>query len=208
MHYLHRHLLPIGLTIAVALAGCGDSDTERGNAMATAGKLEGFVLTKTDLPSGYALEDASRASSRNSCLEDRERSVRRKLASLGLQRCSAATFRKEVDLGGGDGRINTADSVALLMRTDTAASHALRARRKEIVSYGRSLGDVHSVPAPRLGDEAPRGVATDFGNGTLFVYTWRRGSVVATLSSTSTLGDFDQRKTLELARKLDARGAG
>ena len=94
------------------------------------------------------------------------------------------------------------------MRTQTPASHALRIRRKEIISYGQSLGDVHSVPAPGLGDEAPRGVATDFGNGMQYVYTWRRGSVVATLSSTSTLEDFDQRKTLQLARKLDTRGAG
>ncbi len=203
-----RHLLPFGLTIGVALAGCGDSDSERRDAMATAGKVEGFVLTKSDLPSGYALEGTSRASSRSSCLEGRERSVRRKLASLGLQRCAEATFRKDVDLGGGDGLVNAPDSDALLMRTETAASHALRVRRKEIVSFSRSLGDAHSVAAPRLGDEAPRGVATDFGNGTLFVYTWRRGRVVATLSSTSTLGDFDQHKTLELARKVDARGAG
>src|SRR5687767_15634048 len=52
--------------------------------------------------------------SRSSCLEGRERSVRRKLASLGLERCAEAMFGKEVDLGGGDGLINTPDSEALL----------------------------------------------------------------------------------------------
>ncbi len=147
-------LLPFGLTIGVALAGCGDSDSERRDAMATAGKVEGFVLTKSDLPSGYALEGTSRASSRSSCLEGRERSVRRKLASLGLQRCAEATFRKDVDLGGGDGLVDAPDSDALLMRTETAASHALRsAERRSSVSAGPSAT---LIPWRRQGSETRR----------------------------------------------------
>ena len=209
MLHLHRHLLAFALAIAATSAGCGGSDGESGDAKATtAGKLAGFVLTKADLPAGYTPEDDNGPSSRKSCLEDRERYLRSKLASLGLRRCAEAMFLKNRDLGGGNGLINTPDSGAMMMRTQRDASHALRVLRREIVSKVKSLGDVHSVPVQRLGDEAPRGIAADFGNGTLFVYIWRRGSVVAMVSSTSTLGDFDQRTTLELARRLDTRGAG
>ena len=73
--------------------------------------------------------------------------------------------------------------------------------------------EAHSIPAPGLGSAAPRGIQLtfdigDLGKVTNSAYLWRRGSVVGWVMSSHVLGDFDDARTLELARKVDSRIAG
>jgi len=196
------------LLIAVVAAGCADAVSNAGLARAATNKIERFLITKPDLPMGYALEQRKRfsASSCPSRIATRQVSTR-KLAALGLRGCALAVFSKEVASGGGASTLNNPESVAFLMRDERAASAALRALRTALLVVPPDSGvEAHSLRAPRLGDQAPRGIVLTLGDFSIFNYLWRRGNVIAWVESSDVLGDFDAGKTLKLARRLDARG--
>jgi hypothetical protein len=190
----------------------------------SAGNLGRLLLAGSDLPDGYKAVDRTRSSVAGSCVNfggnrTGARSNEKKLGALGFKRCAANYFRKDVHTefedDGSDGNLlstdttNTPVSGAILMRDQHAASQALPVLRKTF--RASFAAEEHSLPVSGLGDEAPRGIEFTFFASDpefkqkLFVYVWRRGRVAAWLVSGDSLGDFDRRRVLELARKLDAR---
>ncbi|MCA1679173.1 MAG: hypothetical protein LC777_09645 [Actinobacteria bacterium] len=171
--------------IAVVVDGCGGDDREPKPAT---NSLEGFAMTRSDLPAGYKAEEQKRSSSPAACpIGFSSRSEKKKFASLGVRACAAASFRKDVAVSDDIGKFNAPKSEALAMRDEQAASAALRVIRATIVANSRGSAidtEVHSLPAPGLGDEAPRGVSVNSGGYiNAFIYIWRRGNVVAWMSS-------------------------
>jgi len=107
---------------------------------------------------------------------------------------------------------NQPASEAILVRDARAAAQALPVLRRTLLASFTSggLGEAHSIPAPRLGDQAPRGLQHTYDFGPLgrfesSIYIWRRRPIVGWVFSSDILGDFDQQRTLPLARTLDAR---
>lgn len=200
--------LSVLLTVVVA-AGAFSAATARAAAGSSPTKVERFLLTTSDLPAGYKLEERKRFSSRGCPDRISPVAVRKQLTKLGFRGCALAMFGKEVDVGNGVSYLHYPESVAVLMRDKAAASAALRVlRRMLLASLPTELGiAVHSLPVSRLGDQAPRGLTFAFGEINAFIYIWRRGNVVAWTSSSDILHDFDAGAALSLARSLDARGA-
>jgi len=219
--------------VALAFAGCrGDDDssvtadadkttTSRAAPLRPA-DLERFVVRKSDLPDGYEEERRVSSSSPGRCLglgdtPAAQRAIETRFVALGFQACAAASFRKRSP--GTVDKDNPAAASAVMLRDEDAASDALPELRRAVIGSlkvgGAASGfEPHSTPAPGLGDEAPRG-ATFTGDYsplvrdvTFHLYAWRRGNVVVLVTTTDALGDFDREGALELARTLDARGAG
>ena len=197
------------LLIAVVASNPVDAASNQALAGSPALKVERFLITKSDLPAGYRLEERKRFSASPSCSNRiSPAAVRTQLAKLGFRGCALAMFGKEVDVGDGVSYTHYPESVAVLMRDERAASAAVRILRKMLrAGLPTELGiRAHSLPAPRLGDEAPRGLTFAFGEITASIYVWRRDNVVAWITSSDILHDFDASRALKLARTLDARG--
>jgi hypothetical protein len=213
---------------ALALAGFGAA---RAEAMVkfkpTVANLKHFVLAQGDLPDGYERKRWISSRSPGGCLNvagdpAAARSYERKLRALGFRGCAGAAFRREVSTEIDEETTfeahNQPGSEAILMRDRQAARRALPALRrmllKSLTADADSPVEAHSIPAPGLGAEAPRGIQLTYDPGPLVgrftaaIYVWRRGPVVGWLFSADILGDFDDARTLELARKLDSRIAG
>jgi hypothetical protein len=227
MIFLRRHALTLALVAALALAGCGDDDKTEKQAPAGAGDgfasddLKRFVLTDADLPSGYDSQERKTSSSADACLtvsgnKAAENELKRDFTSLGFEGCAGASFKKQTS--GSVRKNNRPAGLAVLMRDEDSAAKAVPSLRKALLNSFTSSGTAgtfkpHSLAAPGLGDEAPRGLSFSGnlgplpGKATFYVYVWRRGNVVAWVGSSDVLGDFDADSTLELARRIDARGS-
>jgi hypothetical protein len=204
----------------IAVTGCGGSDAAdgAGTSEPSAADLRRFVLTKADLPDGYKAVDRTHSSKPAGCLDldepDADREYTKRLAALGFKRCAYSLFRRTEKRAGEFERYNEPSSEAILVRDQHAASDALPALRRRLRVAATSTGaEIHSVAAPALGDEAPRGLSLSFeiqdmGKITGVFYIWRRGAAVAWVFSSDIFGDFDQRRTLTLARRLDRRIVG
>lgn len=215
-HPTIRHtMLVMGFVAAFAAAGCGDADDTAAKAKFTIANFEPLVMARSDLPDGYKVVRRKRFSSAASCLASLSDSpfgalaVKKKLAGPGLLGCWRSSFIKEVSVGN-DGTLlsHEPDSAAILMRDEQAASKTLRAVRRALSRSLTSSGspvEAHSIPAPGLGNEAPRGIS--FGDGVVHLYIWRRANVIAWTMTSNVLNDLDQRAALKLARKIDRRGA-
>jgi hypothetical protein len=90
-----------------------------------------------------------------------------------------------------------------------SASAALAQLRADYVSgaAGPPVLSRHGLAAPELGDQAPRGVRLELGDGSAahgsaLAYWWRRGRVVAALVA---FGDLDNRAVLSLTHRIDER---
>lgn len=198
------------LAVVAVLAGCGGDDDGDAADAARPG-VDAFLLTRADLPAGYVLDTRERSTSPRRCPIEFDTATRRRFAELGAQRCAIAKFNRDVAVSEDTTEFNMPTSDAVVMRDERAASDGVRLIRRTIIANLRdSFGsEMHSLAAPGLGDEAPRGLQADVEDVfDMYVYVWRRGNVVAWVSSTDNLDDFDARSTLALARRLDARGAG
>jgi hypothetical protein len=201
--------------LLLAPAGCGDDDKKSGGT-----DLKRLLPEKGDLPSGYAVKTENGSSSANTCVggdSADERELAKRFDELGLQACASRTFNK--DENGTLKKHNTPGSTAILMDSETHASQALPILRKALLaSYNptgtASAGQQGEIPVSGLGDQSLPGArfTTDLGalggEFELYLYVWRRGKVVVWLGSTNILGDYDKDSTLELAKKVDRRGAG
>lgn len=205
-----RTPLVVALLIAVVVIGIGGLVVAEGTRV---------LVTESDLPEGYKLVHRDRSSSLDTCARIVVGSppltrLKKKLPALGFKSCERTEYRKTV----GDRTASSttgAVSLSFVLRDDQAASELLPVLRTLILTHSRPTGEAsdfqrHSVPAPDLGDEAPRGLALsvrdpDGGKLTAWVYLWRRGNVVALVGSSDAVGDFDRLSTLELARAVDAR---
>ncbi len=206
---------------ALALASCGAARADTAAKFKpTAANLKHFVLAQGDLPDGYKRDDFMVSRSPGGCVGHEgnsaaERSYKRTLRALGFRRCASAEFSKEdhtqsaeeltTELTGEYG------SEAILMRDRRAAGKALPILRRMLLkSLTRLDIEAHSIPAPGLGSEAPRGILLTydlepFGKVTTIIYVWRRGPVVAWVIAGHLPDDPDGARTLELARKIDSR---
>jgi len=214
---------------ALAFAGSGAA---RADAAATfkptAANLKHFVLAPSDLPDGYTRDGGTSSRSPGGCTDlagdpAAARSYERKLRAIGFRGCASAAFTKEVETQIDEEMTMTATnepgSEAILMRDRQAAAKALPVLRRTLLKSFTAAGagvpvEAHSIPAEGLGSAAPRGIQLTYDLGeilgklTTSIYVWRRGPVVAWVVSSHVLGDFDDARTLELARKLDSRIAG
>lgn len=229
MKRLRRYALGLGLLVAFAAAGCGGDDD--GDKAKTTGSHDGtysvadlkaFVMTKADLPDGYNTEAVRSSTSPDTCLAiegnpSAAQRLKATYAQLGFRACAGAGFKKVVkkDIS----KNNRPAGLAILMRDEDSASKALAPLRAALLKSFTTTGTAgefapHSLPVPvSLGDEATKGVTLSgslnptIGDTTFYIYVWRRGNVVAWIGSSNVLGDFDAASTLELAHKLDERGA-
>ena len=210
---------------ALAFAGLGAARAEAVvRYKPTAANLKHFVLAKSDLPAGYKSLGWMDSRSPGGCVEVEgdpaaTRAYERKLRALGFRGCASASARKEVHTQIDEETTldahNQPVSEAILMRDRQAASRALPVLRRTLLKSFTAGGggpvEAHSIPAPGLGSEAPRGIQLTHDFGPLFgkvtssIYVWRRGPVLGWVFSGHLLGDFDDARTLELARKLDSR---
>jgi hypothetical protein len=215
-------------TTALAFAATGAAGADAAvKYKPTTANLKHFVLAQGDLPDGYTQEGGMVSRTPGGCVgigadPASTRSYERKLRALGFRGCAATSFSKEVETQVDEELTMTATnqpgSEAILMRDRQAAARALPVLRRALLQSFTGAGagvpvEAHSIPAPGLGSAAPRGIGLTFDLGTLgkianSIYVWRRGTVVGWVMSSHVLGDFDDARTLELARKLDSRIAG
>jgi hypothetical protein len=224
------HISPLSCSVLAAAAlAFASFGAARAEALVkykpTAANLKHFVLAPGDLPDGYTRDGGTSSRSPGGCADIEgdpaaTRSYERKLRALGFRGCASAAFTKEVETPIDEGVTMTASnepgSEAILMRDRQAAAKALPVLRRTLLQSFKAAGAVvpveaHSIPAEGLGSAAPRGIQLTYDLGELLgklttsIYVWRRGPVVAWLVSSHILGDFDDARTLELARKLDSR---
>jgi hypothetical protein len=221
------HISPLSCTaVAAAALAFASFGATRADAMVkykpTAGNLKHFVVGQADLPDGYKPEGRMSSRSPGGCVEiagdpAATRSYEGKLRALGFRGCASASFSKKVSSQTDDGLTiditNEPGSEAILMRDRQAAAKALPVLRRTLLKAFTAGGAVqaHSIPAPGLGSEAPRGMQLTYSLGELFpqlttsFYVWRRGPVVGWVGAGHIEGEFDDARTLELARKLDSR---
>lgn len=218
MARLGLHALLLSFAAIPLLAGCGGDD-KKSEASFKASDLKGFVLSQSDLPSGYKLVTEEASSSAQNCVggkSSREQAVAEKFEQLGLERCASRTYRKRV--AGAINKNNTPGSTMILLKDSDDASKALPELRKALIASYKpsgtaSAGDREEISVSGLGDESVPGarLTTDLGalggDFDLYLYFWRRGNVITWMGSTDILGDFDEDSTLELAKKLDGRMA-
>ena len=226
MTITRTHLLPGTLlaALALALAGSGAQAGAAAKSRPTAANLGRFVLAKGDLPAGYKPTGRMQSASPGGCVDlggdpAAARTMERRLGTLGFKRCASASFERKVETAVDEDVTTTATnqpgSEAILMRDGRAAAKALPVLRRALLASftGDGVVEAHSVPATALGDQATRGVQLTYDFGALgtftgSIYIWRHGPVVGWVFSSDILGDFDEDRTLQLARKLDARIAG
>jgi len=224
------HISPLACSVlaatALAFAGSGAARADAAvKHKPTAANLKHFVLAQGDLPDGYTRVGGTSSRSPGGCVDIEgggavTRSYERKLRALGFRGCASAAFSKEVETPISEDMTKSAanepGSEAILMRDRQAAARALPVLRRTLLQSFTAAGAVvpvgaHSIPAPGLGSAAPRGIQLTFDLGELFgkvtnsIYLWRRGPVVGWVMSSHVLGDFDDARTLELARRLDSR---
>lgn len=218
MARLRLHALLLSFAALPLLAGCGGDD-KKSEAAFNVSDLKGFVMSPSDLPGGYKLVTEQASSSAQKCVggkTSREQAVAAKFEQLGLERCASRTYRKRV--AGAINKNNTPGSTMILLKNDSDASKALPELRKALVASYKpsgtaSAGEQDDIPVSGLGEQSVPGarLTTDLGalggDFDLYLYFWRRGNVITWMGSTDILGDFDERSTLELAEKLDARMA-
>lgn len=230
MPRLRRHALALCLLAVLAVAGCGGDDdgADKGKSGPSDGgtyapaDLKNFIIRESDLPDGYTTQESKVSGSPESCLSVEasatvSSALQQKLTALGFKGCAGGSFLKEVTTS--VTKKNRPAGLAILMRDEDGASEGLPVLRDALLKSFTSTGtaskfEPHSLPAPELGDEAPRGMTLtgtlgpELGVANFYIYAWRRGNVLVWVGSSDVIGDFDQSRTLELARKLDARGAG
>lgn len=229
MPRLRRHALALCLLAALAVAGCGGGDGggkskpgPSGSRVYAPADLKNFIIRESDLPDGYTSQESKVSGSPESCLSVKASAtvasaLQQKLTALGFRGCAGGSFLKEVSTG--VTKRNRPAGLAILMRDENGASEGLPVLRDALLKSFSSTGTAtrfvpHSLPAPELGDEAPRGMTLSgslgpaLGKANFYIYAWRRANVLVWVGSSDVVGDFDQSRTLELARKLDARGAG
>jgi len=168
------------------------------------GVLDRFVLTMSDLPRGYARSEG--VTSAEGCSDPAfDRAETRRLRARGVVGCTLEKYRREEVDGYRGGLVYLR---GYLFEDVRHASAALRELRREYFA-GASGGPVvskHSLPAPALGDQAPRGVALSLrGLGPTVAYWWRRDKVVEAIVVAGRFGDRDRHAVLALARRIDAR---
>jgi hypothetical protein len=138
-----------------------------------------------------------------------ERSETRRLRDRGLVRCAVVKYRRQA--ADGLGLVYLQGYLFDDARSASGALPQMRSRavaQTPVVIKHRVLSQ-HSLPAPALGDEAPRGsrltVGSPRGLPVAYAYWWRRDKVVARIAVFGVMGDFDERAALALARRIDAR---
>lgn len=168
--------------------------------------LDRFVLTSSDLPRGYRQVERPAAGCSDPVFE---RSETRRLRDRGLVRCAVVKYRRQATDG-----VGLVYLQSYLFDDARSASAALPQMRSHAVAQTpvvikHRVVSKHSLPAPALGDEAPRGVRLTVGSPRglpfSYVYWWRRDKVVAESAVFGMMGDFDERTALALARRIDAR---
>lgn len=194
MHMSPRSYIVLAAA-ALAIAGFGAACADTAAKFKpTAANLKHFVLAQGDLPEGYKRDNLMVSRSPGGCGDlggnaAATRSYKRTLRALGFRRCASASFSKEnqtqsdqelpMELTGEYG------SEAILMRDRQAAANALPVVRRTLLKtlVGGDI-ETHSIPAPGLGSEAPRGILLTydlerFGKVSTSIYVWRRGPLVA-----------------------------
>jgi hypothetical protein len=193
------------VAVTAVLAGAGLAATRLVSSPDGSGDLDRLVMRPADLPAGY--REAVRVERATGCAGAFDHGEVRRLRRWGIVGCAVVKFRRPESDG---------DRVGLMYllgyRFDDAAgaSTGLRNLRTKYVAgaSGDPLVSKHSVAAPALGDEAPRGVRLRFGGeerGSALTYWWRRGKVVAVIVVANMPRDLDQSAVLALARRIDER---
>jgi hypothetical protein len=170
-----------------------------------AGVLQRAELRSSDLPGGYARTVSVAPSDTCSAAQFDEAAVRR-MRVLGANACAVTKYRRPAPLGLAGLTLYRFDDAR------TAARGLAEMRRGYLADVGgAAVRSRHSVPAPELGDEAPRGVKIAIGGkggGSLYAYFWRRANVVAVLGAGGARGAFNAVRSLALARTVDGRAKG
>jgi hypothetical protein len=196
------------LAVMAALAGAGLAATQLLGSPDGTSDLYRLVLRPSDLPAGY--REAVSVKPAAGCADPSfERGETRRLRAWGVVGCSIVGYRRQE--GHGE-RISLVYLRGYLFDDVRRASAGLQKLRKDYVARasGPPLTSKHSLAAPALGDEAPRGMRLAFGGqglgrGSGSAYWWRRDKVVAVFVVGNVPRDLDQRGVFVLARRIDER---
>lgn len=168
----------------------------------------------SDLPSGYAAKSGfpKQLSSASECvaaLSPGLEAVAAELQSFGLEGCYLSVFSKQK---GSDA--NSPGSGAYRFRDAEGATKALpvlrRAGAESLKPTGAArLDATRDVPVAGLGDQAEPGLTATLAVQTrkfaITLYFWRSANVVVYAGGGDSLGDFDEKAYLDLAKKVAAR---
>lgn len=200
----------IVVAVTAVVAGAALATIELVDSPDASSELDRFELSTTDLPAGY--RQSRRVTPAAGCSAAFDRATIRRLRARRLVGCATVMFRRQE--GTGDPR-NLVYLLEYLFADTPGASAGLvqisddaRARAEDPNS-----ASTRDLPAPALGDEAPRAMQIAFGRASMrygsgFTYWWRRGRVVAVLAVANILRDGpDRRDALALARRIDERAA-
>jgi hypothetical protein len=198
------------VAVTAVLVGAGLAATQLLGSPEASSDLDRFVLRPSDLPAGY--RQAVRVTPAAGCSDPAfDRGDQRRVRGWGVAGCAIVKYRRQE--GHGD-RISLVYLRGYGFDDVPSASTGLQKIRSDYVARasGSPVVSKHSLSAPVLGDEAPRGMQLTFsgeepGYGSALTYWWRRGNVVAVLAVADVPRELDQRTVLALARRIDARAA-
>jgi hypothetical protein len=194
------------VAVTAVLAGTGLAATRLVSSPDGSGYLDRLVMRTADLPAGF--RQAVRVKRTTGCTDRAfEHDELTRLRRWGVVGCAVVKFRRPE---GNGGRVGLVYLVGYRFHNAAGASTGLRNLRTKHVAgaSGDPLVSRHSVAAPALGDEAPRGMRLRLGGeerGSALTYWWRRGNVVAVLLVANMPRELDQTAVLALARRIDER---
>ena len=223
MPIIRPHLLAVATLVALAAPGCGSDD--HGSAAKptrtaahehyTKDDLKRFAIRSADLPAGYKKTE-SRSWSAERCLQSansEHAALTSRFKAWGIEGCTGVTYRRKTH---DDERYVDVASGAFAFRDPSSAAQALPVIRKALINSGQTSGDIriisrHSIAVSGLGDETARGARTRMRvlgeSASWFFYFWRTRNVVVFVFTSDFLGDLDEQSTLEIAKRIDYRGA-
>jgi hypothetical protein len=192
------------VAVTAVLAGAGLAATGLVSSPDASSDLDRLVMRPSDLPAGF--RQGVRVKRARGCANrDFDRDEIRRVRAWGVVDCAIVKYRRREARGD---RVGLVYLLGYRFDDVAGASAGLRKLRTDHVARmsGAPLVSRQSLPAPGLGDEAPRGMQLAFGGeerGSALTYWWRRGRVVAVLVVAN--APRDQRTVLALARRIDAR---
>jgi hypothetical protein len=192
--------------LAFGLAGCGSS------ANFSVHDLRRFVLTPSDLPSGYTLMRTRSGSAKDlvaGAQNSQQTAAFQQLAADKVKGFYSVEYHKSS--GNND---NNPGSGALAFADSAEAAKALPLMKNlflgNITPTGEATPTESSIPVSGLGDQAVPGIRYALGAGTsyaLFFYIWRERNVDVFVGAANTLRDMTAQSLLKIAKQVNARGA-
>jgi hypothetical protein len=207
-------LLACSVALTLALVGCASvrQPSSPGNGPSAnrnyrTSQLSRFLLTTSDLPSGYSQTTLKRGSDRGLVAIATTRQALaqvRRLVAEGVDGYAASAFHRSA---GGDN--DNPGSVAFAFSSVADASRALPSvenlARSDELSTGFASGAQSTIPVAGLGDQSLHGIRFALGPYGLYLYVWRDRNVDVLLAATDVLGDLSGQSILNIAEQIDFR---